>query len=361
MSKLDVIIVDGNEQYVKSFTSYVSEKYSQKFQIASFTNIECFNEFLLESPKIDILLVTPTLFDEVLFKRYINKVIILASGNIKGKYHSCNSINKYQIGDTLISSIMNLFAEKNHNVLYESEKKKNTKIVSVYSPIGGVGKTCISIAMSLACGHLGLDVFYLNLESISSTPIFLDCNKTENLSHLIYYLRQKNKNFSTKIEGVRCCASASRHIHYFCPPDSAQEMEDIKVVELKHLISELKELGQYDFVVIDMSSDFNDKNILVLEESDELLLVLTPNRLESFRIRSLVKEFNILHQKQKVDILEKATVIINKHESEQSVDLEEINPFNKKNTFHIPRTAQLISTDLDEYCINMNSDFGQAQ
>ncbi len=360
MSKLNVIIVDEDEQYVKSVTSYLSENHHQKIHVTSFTNLEYFEAFISETHKIDILLVALALYEESLLNKYIDKVIILENGRVKEKYHKCNEVNKYQTGDALISSIMNIFAEKDENIFYGSTKEKNTKVISVYSPIGGVGKTCISIATSSACAHRGLEVFYLNLESISSTPIFFNCDKTENLSHLIYYLRQKNKNLSTKIEGVRCSASVSRHIHYFCPPDSAQEMEDIKVVELKHLISELKALGQYDFVIIDMSSEFSHKNISIIENSDNLFLVLTPNKVEKFRIQSLLREFKILCQKQKVDILEKVTVVINKHEADQSMYSEETNIFNKQKTFYLPKTSQLIGFESDERSINMNSPFGQA-
>ena len=52
------------------------------------------------------------------------------------------------------------------------KESNKTKLVSVYSPIGGAGKTTIAANACINCAREGMKVFYINLETIGSTFCF---------------------------------------------------------------------------------------------------------------------------------------------------------------------------------------------
>ncbi|WP_460997254.1 hypothetical protein, partial [Staphylococcus aureus] len=99
-----------------------------------------------------------------------------------------------------------------------------------------------------------------------------------------------------KIEGAGCIDPKYR-VHYFPPPDSVMEMEEILPDELQRLVRQIKAMRQYDIVFVDMSSCFNSRNIALLEACDEILFVIAQDSLSNTKAKSFINELDILSQK----------------------------------------------------------------
>ncbi len=359
MAKLHLVIADSDESYVESLISYLTDSYPQKFQVSYFTKEDYLVKHLSDtSKKVDILLVGPEL-SEYIPKDKINTMIILSDGRLPEKYRSCAMVNKYQTGDKLVSSILNIFSERNADEVYIQSSNKPTRVIGVYSPTGGTGKTSIAIGSAMQSALRDMPVFYLNLENAQSTPLFFDCKGEQNLSHIFYFLKEKSKNINLKIEGVRI-VDPKYNIHYFAPPESVLEFEEISPDELQYLINQLKELGCYDVIFIDMSSNFDNRNLAVLQACDEIFLVLTQDDISGIKLKTLISEMDIASPKSNANLNDKLTLIINKFNPMGPTQIEGLDILGKPISLRIPKVSSLLTRQSDKYVINLNNNFGEA-
>jgi len=336
--RLKLILADKDEPYIESLTGYLMEKHPYKFQVNSFTNKDHFKRFLAEDEGIiDIVLVGEEFCDNLNGLEQDNKlpVIIRISERMTvSEYFSkeiagCkNEIYKYCSGEKLVKDISNIYEkEKYSNMLLEKEVKK-TRMVSVYSPAGGTGKTTIAANLSIQYAREGMKVFYLNLESIRSVNCFpgsLPEKEAQNsFSKILFSLKEKDTDINHKIEAARCKA-LQYDIYYFPPPDNAMELDEISACDIKYLVDQIKLMAQYDIIIADLASSFNQLNTAVMEDCDEIVLVTTTDMVALSKMEHFVNSLQIYCRKKNISFIDKATIIINKWEEGSSFDINRLN------------------------------------
>lgn len=309
---ISLVLADEDEGYAESMANFLISDFLHKFQVSSFTKKESIDRYFADDvKKTDILLISPGLYHQSLPLSRIGTLIILSNGRMPPEAEKYPSVNKYQHGEKFVNSILNIFCEQNPDEILEAAGGKKTKVVGVFSPSGGSGKTSIAVSCSLQCARKGQSVFYLNLESVSSTPLYFNCEGRENFSNILYYIKERSRNFTLKMEGTRCI-DAEFDVHYFCPPDSIMEMQEISPEELVFLIQQMKFWGQYDYIFVDMSSSFDTLNIEILKVCDRILLVMSESSYSMIKTKTLFDQLDIIDQRSGLSISEKSTIVLNK-------------------------------------------------
>lgn len=360
MSKIHLIIADRDEAYVDGIANYIVNNYSHRFQVSSFTEKEYLLNYLSSNKKeVDILLICHEWYIDSISKDEIGTTIILSGGMLTNEVIDCEVINKYQRGDKLVSSILNCFAEVNPNKYYISDKDKKTKVIAVYSPIGGAGKTSIAVGCSIKSAEDGKSVFYLNLENIQSTSYFFDCENSQSISNILYYIKEKKKNITLKIEGIRCI-DPQYDIHYFSPPDSYIDLDEMSVDEMQYLLDKLKMSKDYDEIFIDMSSTLDEKNVSVLNASDQIILVLGQDDVAMTKINSFMNELNVFSKRNCLDISDKMIVVLNKCTQNRITKIEEIELDGKSIAVKIPAIHEPINIYGNNYRKEIKTGFMSA-
>ncbi|MGE5630278.1 MAG: hypothetical protein ACM3TR_04175 [Caulobacteraceae bacterium] len=312
MGKLGLVIADIDENYVRGLINYIEAANSRDFQVSSFTQLNSFQNFLSKNKLSDIILVCPEFYEETALKTEAKLVVILFPGVLDKEYPGCETVNKYQTGEKIISNIFYLYSKVNPDEVHISNCEKRAKVVGIYSPAGGTGKTTIAASLSSHCVEQGLSSFYLNFENIQSTEIFFDCSSERSLSYVFYYLKEKDKNLTFKIDGVKCLDTSSG-VQYFTPPQSPLELDEVAPDELEQLLHQLKRTGKYDFVFIDMSSAFDTKNIRLMQLCDQVIAVYTQDLSAKHKFRTLVNNLDKLDSTFGHGLSAKFISVINKY------------------------------------------------
>jgi MinD-like ATPase involved in chromosome partitioning or flagellar assembly len=357
VGKINLVIVDDDDFYVDNLSNYLRINQANKFQVNCFTNYNSFQSYLSRPLKIDILLINGKLYKEEIEDKSEATVILLSEGR-KGRFENLPSINKYQTGDKIVNQVLNIFAEKSlEPINLNTSMNKKTKIISMYSPIGGVGKTCIALGLSQLCIEQGKTAIYLNLETIQSTPVFFNCSSEINLTHIFYYLKENNMNLKLKIQTSRLCDQVTK-IHYFAPPESCREIHELEVEDLNRFLMELRNLEEYDYIFIDMSSELTENNFTVLNNSDEIIFIITPDIMTSIKCSSLVREFEIMGTSSS-SIEERIRLVLNKNSGRMSdINGITINERHIQVSNKIPEISSLVLKNEDRYILNLRNDFG---
>lgn len=357
MGRLNLVICDIDEAYTESIVNFLMTNHSQRFQVSSFTKKNLLEGFLNQnSKKIDVLLICPEFYGDDLSKNNITSIVLLASGNMVENIPDVGVIKKYQHGDKLVGDLINIISDKSEVISLNSVGTKKTKVVAVYSPIGGVGKTTISMCLSKQCAKVGLQVFYLNIEALQSTSFFFNCKGEQNISSILFYIKEKSKNLQLKIEGSRHIDSDT-NVHYFCPPDSMFDIQEVESDEIKKLVSELKDMAQYDIVFVDMSSELNNRNLALLEVCDEIILAFPQDAVSGVKAELFEKELEIIRDRKKIDVSDKITIVLNKYSSHMALEIDTISICDKSIEYYIPMTPGLVSIKGNIDYTDIFSDF----
>lgn len=312
MSRITLLIADYDELYVESLVNFLMTNYSRRFQISSFTKPEYLYSYLsAEGCNADILLIDPEVNLEEIPLSNVKTILAMACGQGVTEIKGYKAINKYQNADNFVSSILAAFSENGQGFALPGHDTKASRVISVYSPVGGIGKSSICAALAINMSASGYKVFYLNMESTPSTSCFFHDKNNNNLSTVLFSIKGKSQNTQLKMEGAKCFDSTNG-VYYFTPPDSTFEIEEMQPEELKILVDLLKTSGQYDYVFIDLSSSISMNNIALLEACDRIILPIDQDISSEIKLSALNEELKILNQQKSINLLEKTKIVLNK-------------------------------------------------
>jgi cellulose biosynthesis protein BcsQ len=291
MAKINIVLADADELYLNQLSNYFIEK-TNKFDVCSFSSKESLIKYLSDKAnKIDMLLFSAEIADEAIANADISVKILLSDGT-SGDAKGFETVNKYQKSDKFVNEILMIYAEKTGCADAVTTGNKQTKVIGVYSPVGGCGKTTMALALSVCLAHMEKKVFYLNCERINSTADFLNAAPSGSLSDVLLAVKTKGANVGLRIIANRYVDPASG-IHCINPPESMLELNELSLSELKKLIQEFDRLSEFDTVVVDFDTSFSLAKVELLSCCDLVLTPFTPDSLSVGKISLLLREFQM--------------------------------------------------------------------
>jgi pilus assembly protein CpaE len=149
---------------------------------------------------------------------------------------------------------------------------RHGKVITVFSPKGGIGCTTVAINVAVALAEAGNETLLvdgslqfgdvavmLNLKSLTSIVDIID-RMSELDSELVSSVMVVHEDSGLKV----------------LPAPSRPEMaEMVTADELKALLRALRDM--YDYIIVDTSSSLNDENLAILDEADRILLMTRQN------------------------------------------------------------------------------------
>jgi hypothetical protein len=356
--RLNTVIADADASYLNRLSQFLIDRYGNHYQVRSFTDKTLFKEYMeANANRIDVLLVTPEVYFEGLDDLGCKLVCILSDGKSSKSYPHCEILDKFQLAETLSANVLRLYAEKN-NVYIAPKGRKATQIIGVYSPLSGSGKTSVALGLAILGSMSGKEIFYLNIEENATTGMFFDTMGDADLSKVLFYLKAKIKNASVKIDHVKK-TDAQTGIHYFSPPKSNLELEEVTFLEYLTLLRELKNMAYYDTILVDMGSGFDSKIAGVLNEADDIVLTLVKDVSTNAKMSAMTKDFEILYEREQIHLYSKLHLVQNKCLEGDSMEGQILLRDNPVSVV-LPFSKDIYVENDSKYALNMTSEFGRA-
>lgn len=153
-----------------------------------------------------------------------------------------------------------------------SEPSRPLKIVSIFSPRGGTG--CSSIAANLALGFYEVtNSRVLLLEGklfFGHLDLILNIRAQNNLADLLPHASAVDEALVRDVIAVHASG-----IHVLVGPGNLQVAQAVRPDELYRLLMGVQRL--YDYIVIDVGSHLTDNTVTLLDSSDRIIIVTTPD------------------------------------------------------------------------------------
>jgi cellulose biosynthesis protein BcsQ len=320
MAKINIVLADFDELYLNKLADYFMEK-AGMFDVCSFTSKESLGKYISDRQnKVDIILFAEELSDEAINAHEIPVKIFLSDGTFSG-VTGFETVNKYQKTEKLVNTILMIYAEKTGRVEAVTTGDKKTKVIGVYSPVGGCGKTTMALALAMDLAGRGKRVFYLNYEIINSTTELLNTAPGGSLSDVLLAVKTKGANVGLRVMANKYADSATK-ISFINPPESALEINELTVAEQIRLIRELDALGEFDAVIVDFDSGFSASKADLLDVCDAILMPFTEDGVSLGKIRLLMNEFRMHGELD--GLFRKIHLAVNKINSNINTDLQQV-------------------------------------
>lgn len=309
MALIKIVIFDTDDEYSFNLCNSLTHSFSDKFVVNYCNNSDNTSEYIKQiNPDIVLTDENNYLALRNFFKR---QIIMLTTGVFSLEYENVLCINKYQEVYKIASEIINCFA--NSGKLIKTNKEKSAKVIAIYSAVGSSGKTTVARGMCSIFALAG-STFYLNFEQFQTTKFFLPSNTDYSMSDIIYYVKQRDKNFVTRLSSLRCQDYES-NVYFFKEVNNSLEINELLPEDIEFLIESIKNSGIYDFIVIDMDSRFDESTLRIMQETDKLLLLLIDDEISLHKTSLFTENLKNLSDsgyEQANNILDKITYSWNK-------------------------------------------------
>lgn len=326
MGKINLVLADSDDFFLKSLSRYILD-HNSAFEVNIFTSDEYLLKYISNN-SVDILLIEEGMLTSDVLSKTKN-IITLILDDVSKETATYIHINKYQKTEAFLKEITFRYAEGKGDKSLFSSNSRHANVISVYSPVGGSGKTTFALALAGTLAKNGVKVFYLNMEKFNSSVLYFGKNG-ESISEI--FLKIKNKTVNLSFEIIKRLLVDESGVKYLGAVESAMEFDELTSDELNNLINELASIDDIDYLILDLPTEFDMKFIDIVKHSNYVSVICTEDSTGVLKLNSFLQELSIF--------------------PDLKMSYEKIIPvINKSNTREIPHSIQEILKEKQIACI----------
>ena len=210
------------------------------------------------------------------------------------------------------------------------------RVVAVFGPKGGVGKTMLAVNLAIALRHRK-----------ERSVVLVDANFSFGDVHLFLNIKPEHTIIDFVERGAegdletlqRVLQKHSSGIYFLARPERPEHAEIVTADNFRRM---LDLLGQaYEFIVVDCAASYDDRTLMVLDRSEAILLVVTPEVSPLFNASVFLDLAQALGYPK-----DRVRVVLNRHDSQSGISVSEAEAaLGRPIEFRIPsRGRELLTT-----------------
>lgn len=199
--------------------------------------------------------------------------------------------------------------------IFPENEVSQSKIITVYSNKGGIGKTTIAVNLAAELAKVTKDkvaLVDLNLQ-LGDISTFLNLNPPFDVNYVIRRLIDKEENIL--IKGFEKYKDLSLYV--LSDPSYIEQSESITTQQITTLFSALKKV--FPYIVVDMSSNIDPISLKILDSSDWIMFTTIVN---IPAIRNAQRCLNLFRSRKYPS--NKVKIVINRYMENDEIKIEDI-------------------------------------
>ena len=166
----------------------------------------------------------------------------------------------------------------------EEEEGIVTDIIVVFSPIGGAGTTTMALGLSEVLTNKHKKTLYINVGQLQNHA-FKFKDKTPLDDATVKKFKETDIDFYESIKS-KIREEGFSYIPPFPRCLSSLDLQDRHIVQA---ITKIKEVGIYDYIVIDTASELNECNSELMAEAEHVLVVGKPDEESLYKFKIFLR------------------------------------------------------------------------
>jgi len=243
---MKLALCDSDTRYLECFIEYLESKEDCNMEILGFTSTETLLVYGTRDERINILIISEEMYEQDV-EKVADKTVILDEGLGKQYRHAFRT-DKYQQAREIYRFVMEILAEEDAVSIMPPSGRK-ARIIGFYSPIKRAMQTSFALALgrSLSTRYR---VLFVSFEVYAGWLEEVRREGGKDLYDLLYYLKESKDKFLLKFNVI---AQTKGQMSYIPPVRVSQNLVYVTMKEWLTLISRLKELEKFDFILLDLS------------------------------------------------------------------------------------------------------------
>ena len=234
----------------------------------------------------------------------------------------------------------------------EEDSGSESKIITIYSNKGGIGKTTIAANLAVELAKVTKDkvaLIDLNLQ-LGDISTFLNLKPSFDVNYVIQ--RLLNKEEDILIKGFEKYKNTSLYV--LSDPSYIEQAESITPQQISALFGALKKI--FPYIIVDMSSNIDQNSLKILDCSDWILFTTIVN---IPAIRNCQRCLNLFRSRRYPK--DKVKIVVNRYMDNEDIKIEDIeNALSEKVYWKVPNNyftiMEAINKGVSISEINANSN-----
>lgn len=316
--KIKLAILDRDKSYLMRVVSTFGTKYADKFEIRSFTDPDVAMA-TLDSAKIDVLLASDCFdIDVAKLPNRCAFAYLVDSMGIES-LNDQMAICKFQRGDQFYKQIYSVYAEKASAITGYKVGDDSCNVIAFSSVSGGVGSSTMAAACAVRMAAQEKKVLYLNLEKFGCPENYFSGQGQMDMSDVIYALKNRKTNLPMKLES--CVRQDPRGVYFYAGTKNALDMMELTTDEILRLLSELKLMGNYDLIVLDVDFAITKDMLKIYRQTQAIVLVGDGSQVSNDKTERAFAALSILEQKEDMPLTKRMCFVYNKVSSRNAHEI----------------------------------------
>lgn len=269
MARPRVIIADEDANYIVPLQFKFVTDFFNKIDLEVITDRAYFDEYFSKPQNAEILIVSDELYDSALQRHNIQNIFVMMEQYDEGGTGelNVNQLFKY----TSIKEIFNEIIGKSAGVLnVAAVETKETQIILVTSAAGGVGKTTVAMGVAACLAHNYKRVLYIEAARLQSAQCMLKNDAPISSPDIYTKLLNPSESIYEEIKHV----IRKEGFSYLPPFKAALLSLGLSYSVYEKIAMSGKKSDDFDYVIIDAESSFDEQKINLLDLSDKVIVVL---------------------------------------------------------------------------------------
>lgn len=284
MEKPRILIADTDVNYALTMQQCFAEHYLGQVDLEVITSAEYFAGLFTVLQRVDILLVSESLYMDALHRHSIAQIFLMKEHDESDQTERMDVVSIFKYSS--LQSILKVVRSRLGRILPDSRQRPAAaQIILVTSACGGVGKTTLAMGMSTRLAGNKRQVLYINASHLQSFQHLLE-NSAPITDPAVY---------SSLAAPTGQVYNEIRHVlkqegFYYLPAFKASLISlGLQYSVFEKIALSAKETGHFDYIVVDADGVLTKDTARLMGIADRVLIVTEQTRHSVFATNTLIR------------------------------------------------------------------------
>ena len=313
--KIKLAMLENDSMYLHRVVSMFNSRFAEELEIYSFTDVDAAIN-CLEQKKIDVFLASNSFkIDFNLIPKRCGFAYLVENldiDSIDGRKAVC----KFQKGELIYKQILSIYSEHMPNITGIAQNENGAmKTIAFCSPCGGVGTSTVAAGCAISLANMGYRVLYMNTEIYGEADNFFSCDGQFDFSDVIYAVKSNKTNRAMKLQST--VKQDATGVSFYSSVKVPLDMMEMKSNDYTVLQGELRKLGCYDYVIMDMDFPKTIADFDFFSNCNSVVVVVDGSDNANAKLNKALKAIQIMDSNSEFALQPRMWVLKNKMASNE--------------------------------------------